>query len=256
VIVAAYQAPLLASGSMDAIDLIRQQIVRCESEGVEILCCPEAILGGLADDSDSPAALALGVASGALQTVLSPLASDTVTAIVGFTEGDASGRLFNAAAVVHRGTVIGVYRKHHPAIHRSVYGAGGRVPVFTVGGLTFGIVICRDSTVQEPARTLAGRGATVLFVPTNNALSPANTGPEIVGDARTCDIARALENGVTVIRADVAGRSASRIAYGASAIVGPDGVVRASAPLLKPALLVATVDVGRTRAIGSFPLNQ
>ena len=242
--VAAYQAPLLASGSMEAIDLIRQQLTRCESEGIEILCCPEAILGGLADDADSPAALALSVERGELQTVLSPLASETVTTIVGFTECDATGRLFNAAAVFHRGAVMGVYRKHHPAINRSVYSAGDRVPVFTVGGLTFGIVICRDSTFAEPARTLANRGATVLFVPTNNALSLSKTGAEIVDAARKCDMARALENVVTIVRADVAGQSASLIAYGTSGIVGPDGAVLATAPPLIPALLVATVEIG------------
>ena len=47
--VAAYQAPLLAAGSMGALDLIRARVRACEAEEVEILCCPEAILGGLAD---------------------------------------------------------------------------------------------------------------------------------------------------------------------------------------------------------------
>jgi len=42
--VAAYQAPLLHCGSMEAIELIRQQVKRCESEGVAILCCPEPFL--------------------------------------------------------------------------------------------------------------------------------------------------------------------------------------------------------------------
>ena len=242
--IAAYQAPLLASGSMEAVDLIRQQVRRCESEGIEILCCPEAILGGLADDAAAPDARALSVDGGELQMALSPLASETVTTIVGFTERDASGRLFNAAAVFHRGAVMGVYRKHHPAIRRSVYSAGDRVPVFTVGGLTFGIVICRDSSFTEPAHTLAQRGATVLFVPTNNALPPSKTGPEIVDDARRCDIARACENAMTVIRADTAGRTDSRIAYGATGITGPDGVVRVSAPLLTPTLVVGIVEAG------------
>jgi 5-aminopentanamidase len=243
--VAAYQAPLLASGSMETIGLIRQQIRRCESERIEILCCPEAILGGLADDAEAPDALALSVDRGELQMALSPLASETVTTIVGFTERDASGRLFNAAAVFHRGAVIGVYRKHHPAIRRSVYSAGDRLPIFTVGALTFGIVICRDSTFAEPARTLAQRGATVLFVPTNNALPPSKTGPGIVDDARRCDSARACENGVTVIRADTAGRSDCRIAYGTTGITGPDGVVRVSAPLLTATLVVGIVEAGR-----------
>jgi hypothetical protein len=52
--VAAYQAPLLAAGSMDALELIRARVRSCESEGVSILCCPEAILGGLADQSHDP----------------------------------------------------------------------------------------------------------------------------------------------------------------------------------------------------------
>ena len=42
--VAAYQAPLLPSGSREAVDLIRTRVEWCESHGVVILCCPEAIL--------------------------------------------------------------------------------------------------------------------------------------------------------------------------------------------------------------------
>ena len=49
--VAAYQAPLLRSGSLEAIDLIRTRVAWCESHGVVVLCCPEAILGGLADNA-------------------------------------------------------------------------------------------------------------------------------------------------------------------------------------------------------------
>ncbi|HEX6733120.1 MAG TPA: hypothetical protein VF074_24070 [Pyrinomonadaceae bacterium] len=42
--VAAYQAPLLAVGSMAALQLIQQRVKWCEEHGIEILCCPEAIL--------------------------------------------------------------------------------------------------------------------------------------------------------------------------------------------------------------------
>ena len=49
--VAAYQAPLLPAGSMEALGLIRDRVKWCETEGVDILCCPEAVLGGLADDA-------------------------------------------------------------------------------------------------------------------------------------------------------------------------------------------------------------
>ena len=45
--VAAYQPPLLPGGSMEALQLIRDRVKWCETEGVDILCCPEAVLGGL-----------------------------------------------------------------------------------------------------------------------------------------------------------------------------------------------------------------
>src|SRR5258708_38498442 len=84
--VAAYQAPLLAAGSMDALGLIRSRVKWCEAEDVAILCCPEAILGGLADYSRHPTQFAIATDAGQLETALAPLASDTVTTIIGFTE--------------------------------------------------------------------------------------------------------------------------------------------------------------------------
>ena len=243
--VAAYQAPLLACVSMEAIDLIREQVDRCESAGVEILCCPEGALGGLADYAAQPTSIAIDVEGGRLNTVLAPLASETVTTILGFTEIDRQGRLFNTAAVFHKGSVVGLYRKLYPAINRSIYEAGDKMPVFTVGDLTFGIVICRDSNYSEPARIMVSQGATTLFVPTNNGLPPTKAGPELVAEARNVDIARAIENSIYVIRADVAGDTESLVSYGSSGIVDPNGVVLQSAQQLGPDLIVADIETIR-----------
>ena len=137
--VAAYQAPLELSRFEDTLALIREQVFLCETLGVEILCCPEGVLGGLADYVDLPAAIAINVEGGGLNETVQALASDSVTTIVGFTEVDRSGRLFNAAAILSRGDVVGVYRKIHPAVNRSVYQPGNKCSVFTVGLLTFGV---------------------------------------------------------------------------------------------------------------------
>lgn len=239
--VAAYQAPLRATSSTEVIGLIREQVDRCESEGVEILCCPEGALGGLADYASRPADIAVDVEGGRLDALLAPLASDGVATILGFTEIDRRGRLYNSAAVFHKGSVVGTYRKLYPAINKSVYEAGDRMPVFTVGGLTFGIIICNDSNYYEPARIMAAQGAAALFVPTNNGLPPTKAGPELVAQARNCDIARAVENSVSVIRADVAGRTEGLLSYGASGIVDADGMVLRSARQLGPDLVVADI---------------
>lgn len=239
--VAAYQAPLGVRDSEEVVVLIGEQVGRCEWEGVEVLCCPEGVLGGLADYAERPADIAFAAEGGELDRLLAPLASPTVTTIMGFTEAGRGGRLYNSAAVFHRGAVVGVYRKLYPAINRSVYEAGNELPVFTVGGLTFGIVICNDSNYPEPVRIMASRGAAALFVPTNNGLPPAKAGPELVAQTRGVDIARAVENRVYVIRADMAGHADGLISYGSSGIVAPDGVALGPARQLVPCLVVADI---------------
>lgn len=236
---AAWQAPLLPRGSMAAIGLARERVAWCEAEGIRVLLCPEALLGGLADDAEHPAEAAISVDNGELETLLAPLASDTVTTIIGFTEIASAGKLHNSAAILHRGAVRGIYRKLHPAIRRSVYSPGKDKPVFTIDGLTFGIMICNDTNHPELARALVARGAQVLFVPSNNALSPEKA--DVVSATHAVDIACARENRVPVVRADVAGRNADRVAFGTSIIVGGRGDVLALASPLVEDMLVATV---------------
>src|SRR5687767_4566495 len=113
---------------MAALEMIRERVRWCEAEGVDVLLCPEGVLGGLADDLPRPSDIAIDVENGDLGRVLQPLASATVTTIVGFSEAS-SGALYNSAAVYAQGQVLGVYRKRHPARRVSVYAAGTQSPV-------------------------------------------------------------------------------------------------------------------------------
>jgi len=173
--------------------------------------------------------------------LLAPLASQSVTTIVGFTEADSDGELYNSAAVFSKGEVVGVYRKRHPAIRSSVYRPGDRSPVFTVGDLSFGIMICNDSNFPELGARMAARGASVLFVPSNNALRPERA--DVVARTRAVDTAQAKANGVSVVRADVAGDTGERISFGSSAIIDAEGRVLQSGKPLTEELLVADLRV-------------
>jgi predicted amidohydrolase len=241
--VAAYQAPLLPGGSLAALQLIRDRVKWCETAGVAILCCPEAVLGGLADDAECPVAIALDVESGQLEARLAPLASKSVTVIVGFTETVGAGKLYNTAAVFHDGRVVGLCRKRHPAIRRSVYSAGHQSPVFTVGPLSFGIMICNDSNYPEIATDLVARGATAIFLPSNNSLPPQRA--NVVALSRAVDIARARDNEVMIVRANVAGRTADRVSFGSSAIVDACGTLLRAGETLREDILVAEVHASR-----------
>jgi len=250
--VAAYQAPLLEPGSNNAVDVMRDAVEACESQGVDIVCCPEAIVGGLADYARDASAHA--IETSALTHVLAPLASHRVTTIVGFTERAANGALYNAAAVLHRGSIAGIYRKRHPAINRSAYAAGTDVPLFTVDGLTFGIIICNDANHPELAGDIAARGARALFVPSNNGMPPEKSYPDLVADTRGVDVALALEHRLWVIRADVAGCAAGLVADGASGIVNPDGRLVAWSSARTAALLIA--EVTQPGAPAQTPLHE
>ena len=240
--VAAYQAPLLPGDSMPALQLIRNRVKWCETEGVDILCCPEAVLGGLADDAECPVDIAIDVESGQLDALLAPLASKSVTVIVGFTETVGSGRLYNTAALFHDGRVVGTCRKRHPAIRRSVYSAGEQSPIFTVGPLSFGIMICNDSNYPEIAADMVARGARAIFLPSNNSLTPERA--NVVALSRAVDIARARDNQAMIVRADVAGRTADRVSFGSSAIVDACGTLLRMGATLSEDILVAEIHAG------------
>ncbi len=120
------------------------------------------------------------------------------------------------------------------------YNAGNQLPTFTVGSLTFGIIICNDTNYIEPSRVMAAKGATVLFVPTNNCLPPNNA--DVVARARSTQAARAVENGLTVIAADVAGRQGAFVSYGSTNIIDPDGAVLASSKPFVEDLLIADIE--------------
>jgi 5-aminopentanamidase len=236
--IAAYQAPLLPGGSMAALEMIRERVRQCERDGVDILLCPEGVLGGLADDVARPSEIAIEVAN--LGGVLQPLSSATVTTIVGFTEAG-GGALYNSAAIYARGAVAGVYRKRHPARRASVYAPGTESPVFRVGDLRFGMAICNDTNFPELADDMVARGARLLLVPGNNGLRTEIA--DVVALTRAVDVETARRCGVPVVRADVAGRTEGRVAFGTSAIIDARGqVVWAGTPFAEE-LLVADLQV-------------
>jgi predicted amidohydrolase len=203
------------------IDHLRDRVRECERGGVSLLCCPEGALGGLADYVDAPDTIAIPRGGDSLSKLLAPLASDSVTAIIGFTERDVDGRYYNAAAVYSRGNVLGVYRKRHPAIRRSRYSPGSEVPVFSVAGVIIGILICRDSVDTNLAARLIQQGAQVLCIPTNNAMPTDRGGPHLIGEIRALDAQHATTLGVPVVRADVIGTFHGLTSVGASMVTSP-----------------------------------
>jgi 5-aminopentanamidase len=86
----------------------------------------------------------------------------------------------------------------------------------------------------------ASLGAAALFVPTNNGLPEGRFVPETVAaEARRANVARVVENGLWMIRADIAGRRGAMVSRESSEVFAPDGSVVTTAEGFCERLVVA-----------------
>ena len=154
-------------------------------------------------------------------------AADTDTAIIApvFEEASPGGRYYNTALVVGaNGDIRGKYRKLHPfqrpGYNEQYYFAPGDLgaPVFDVGDLTVGIMLCYDRHFPELARVLALRGADVLFVPT------CSFGEENRDEVWVKELTGlAVANSAYVVGVNRAGRENGMNHFGASTAIDPSG---------------------------------
>jgi predicted amidohydrolase len=144
----------------------------------------------------------------------------------------AAGRVYNTSALFGRdGTLLAVYRKIH--LFDAVAGAleyresddvspGEEIVTAAIDGVTAGLSICYDLRFPELYRTLALRGAEMLFVPAAFTVVTGEAHWEVLVRAR------AIENGCFVVAPGQVGEHLpGRECYGHSLIVDPWGTVLA-----------------------------
>lgn len=89
--------------------------------------------------------------------------------IYGFTRLSEEG-VYNSALIVNRsGDKVGIYDKVHCQSHDEKYLPGKSLPVFKSDFGLFGVMICADRRWPETVRSLALKGARIVFNPTYGA---------------------------------------------------------------------------------------
>jgi len=144
---------------------IRRRLAHAEKAGADLVAFPELALTGYPPEDLllKPSFVQDGVAT------LKRLAKDVgeTAAIVGFVERDGE-TLYNAAAMLARGKLRGIYRKVHLPNYgvfdeKRYFAAGGTYPLFHVRGVTVGVSICEDAWPGDgPVRRLARAGAEAI----------------------------------------------------------------------------------------------
>lgn len=196
---------------------LRRAAILSANFGADILVMPELFLTGynlgaqladLAEPIDGPSVQAARA-----------IAKDTGTALVfGLPERDGP-LVYNTAIAIERdGTVAGRYRKIQLFGDRepTIFTPGERIEVVALAGLRVGLAICYDVEFPELCRALKRAGAELVCVPTANMLPFVDVPTTLVR-------ARALENGVPVVYANLAGEEGDLAYSGLSGIVGFDG---------------------------------
>lgn len=219
--VGAAQLPDTQGDLTASLDFIHHLLTLADSKGLSILCFPECFLQGYTLDKATTRERAITLASDQFSQILEQLSQHKAAAIIGLIERDGDD-FYNTAVVVHKGELLGKYRKVH--LFETNFKPGQEYPVFTVNGLTFGINICYDARFSEGAAELARQGAQVIFYPLNNRL-PAEKAEKSKDMHLPNLIARAQETGRWVVSADVVGQDDDTTAYGFTAAVDPLGNV-------------------------------
>jgi predicted amidohydrolase len=173
-----------------------QGLERAKRDRVEVVSFPECCLTGYPDNEEIARRDAFALDSPQMLKVLDRTMPFDATAIVGFNEKRGAD-LYNTAAVLHKGHVLGTYSKC--SAYQSFHKQGRDFPVFERGGVKFGVIICSDGGYIEPARILALKGAKVIFAPHYNYIG-ANYLLDHFQEVRSDHTARAVENRVYFVR--------------------------------------------------------
>ena len=212
------------------------------SADADLIVAPELSLSGyLFTSKQEVERMAVEVPGPQTETLARAAAESGCHVAVGLAERSPEG-LFNSAALIGPDGVVGVYRKVHLFFEEKLYFSPGDrgFPLFDVGGVKIGLLVCFDHFFPEAARTLALQGAQIICHPSNLVL------PEF-GQLTTR--VRSIENRVYWILANRYGterREGKILTYsGCSQITAENGEVLVQAAADGDSLTVIAVDPER-----------
>ncbi|MCA9811055.1 MAG: NAD+ synthase, partial [Candidatus Dadabacteria bacterium] len=136
------------------------------AEGVDVLCFPELAMTGYPPEDLLLKPSFIGDNLKAVDEARK--ASKGLTVILGFADRD--GDIYNAAALLHDGKLVDVYRKHYLPNYgvfdeNRYFQSGTRTPVYGLGDTIFGVNICEDIWYPgDPTRKQSVLGGAQLII--------------------------------------------------------------------------------------------
>ena len=166
-----------------------------------------------------------------------------ITAIIGFVDRE-EDRLYNAAAVLQNGRIMGICRKellpNYGVFDEKRYFSPGDSPLlFCFGDARFGVSICEDIWYKEgPARFFGAMGADIVF---NINASPYHAGKHMLREEAVKQ--RIRENRFYLSYVNLVGGQDELVFDGQSFIMDPKGNLMTRSEAFKEDLLLADIPV-------------
>lgn len=219
---------------------MERSVRRAARSGVDVVCFPEMNITGYALKEEIRK-FAEPVPGPSTQEVQRMADKHDVMILAGLAERTGDDGVAITHVVASPSGDMRTYRKLHLSLGEHEYfQAGDDIPVFKVGGTTFGVELCYDAHFPELSTILALKGAEVLFMP------HASPPPESSNEKRDRWLrylsARAYDNGVFVVACNQAGDGSAGIRFaGVALILDPRGEIIAETSGDEDAMVVATL---------------
>ncbi|OIO39665.1 MAG: hypothetical protein AUJ72_00235 [Candidatus Omnitrophica bacterium CG1_02_46_14] len=190
--------------------------------------------------------------------ILRSLVSETqgIVAVIGFVDRDASGRLYNAAALIKNKKIIYVYHK----IHLPNYGVfdekryftpGVSSKIISLGSFSVRITICEDIWLKDSfvyQKDFSGKVPLLI----NISASPYCAGKQIKRQELIKNLA--LKTHATVVYHNLVGGQDELVFDGGSRVVGPRGNILGEAKRFEEHFL--TLNLGNKKNASPRPLKN
>jgi len=211
-------------------------------KGAVIIAFPSLFLSPwfLKQEDNASFSFAQDAASETLTCFAEASKKSGIVLVVPFFES-AEGKYYNSAAVIDKGTVLGVYRKAHiPDLvnyREQFYFSAGNTgfPVFDTSQGKIGVQLCWDNLFPEGSRILALNGAEIVFAPNAASLNTHNQWEKAIS-------ANAFANNLFIFRVNRVGQDGGLSFYGRSFCVDPWGEMVSELAGSKDAIVLADID--------------
>jgi predicted amidohydrolase len=230
----------------ESVAIVEDAVSRAAGLGAAVVCLPECYVPGYRGLGKTPPLPDAGFLEGAWERVAAAAAKAGIGVVLGTERVEGRALLATALVIGPDGARLGFQDKVQlDPSEDETYTPGASRRVFTVGALTFGVVICHEGwRYPETVRWATRHGAQVVFHPHLELGGPGGYAPTTFADPANSFhekalLCRAAENTIWIASVNYAAEGSATT----SAVVRPDGTLLAFQPYGEEGLLVADLDL-------------